>query len=68
LFIDVGISAGVYTSIEFIDIPTVGLKDCVGVEWVTPIERIVLNGVKNGWQMNGPQDLHGAEGIACMSV
>ena len=58
----------VYTNLEFIDIPIIGLEDHAGVEWVSPINRIVLDGVDDGRQVNGPQDLYNGEGIACMSV
>jgi hypothetical protein len=58
----------VYTNLEFIDIPTVGLKDCVGVERVAPIKRMPLDGVEDGCQVNGRQDLSKGERIACMLV
>jgi hypothetical protein len=56
----------VYTNLEFVDIPTVGLEDRAGVERVAPIYRMPLDGVEDGRQVNGPHDLYGGEGIACM--
>jgi hypothetical protein len=58
----------VYTNLEFVDIPTVGLEDRAGVERVAPINRMSLDGVEDGRQVNGPHDLYDGEEIACMVV